>query len=118
MNDYFKKAGDLNVSGIDSDKLTTGNKMNDYFKSPGDIASNDITNIEEYLLTIVSGKKYDNECELGTLVGGGNTIVDFNKLQEMVKLGFNIVNAKYINDNMIMVEFQEYKKNDSRGMGR
>lgn len=137
MNDFFKKPGDLNAL----DKDISSKSMDSFFRKPGDVDSNrgmssffrnpgdiesasEVVNlntkkdIEEYLISIVSGKKYANESELGTLIGGGNTIVDLNRLQEMVDLGYNIVSAKYINNNMIMVEFQEFKKNDSRGMGR
>ncbi|MBQ2873024.1 MAG: hypothetical protein IJE89_03385 [Bacilli bacterium] len=106
---YFSRAGNLDEN---------------FFKRPGDIPETprkntlrSIDNIEEYLLKVVSGKKYDYVCELGTLVGGGNTIVDINRLQEMVNSGFNIISAEYINDNMIMVEFQEFRK-DTRGIRR
>ena len=92
MNRFFKKAGDL-----DSDK----------HKSVMNKAA-----IEEYLLTIVSGKKYDYECELGTLCGGGKTIVSFDRVKEMVDLGYNIISAKCINVNMIEVEYQQFRKNN------
>ena len=125
---YFKKAEDLSVGDkkVDSSVVTVKD-MGAFFKKAGDIIStktqNDlnfdnasVSEIKDYLLTIISDKKYDAECELGILCGGGNMIVDFQRLQEMVNSGYNIVSAEYINKNMIMVEFQEFKKSENRGM--
>ena len=117
---YFSKAGDL----VSEERTPSQKEVSPFFKTPGDIPeqspkiSTNAIDVEDYLLTIVSGKKYDSVCELGTLVGGGNIIVDFNRLQEMVDLGYNIVRAKYINDKMIEIEFQEFRKEDIKGMGR
>ena len=103
---YFSKPGDLS---------------DNYFKKAGDIQNtkrNDFSNknkIEKYLLSIVSGKKYRTVCELGTLVEGGNTIVDIETLQKMVESGVNIISAKYINDKMIMIEFQVFRQADTKG---
>ena len=122
-NNFFKVPGDIE-SVSKGDTIPTDSVERSFFKVPGDIESvskgdtKSTDSVEDYLVSIVSGKKYDYESELGTLIGAGKTIVDFNRLQEMVSLGFNIVSAKYINDKMIEIEFQEFKKDNVKGMVR
>ena len=113
-NNYFKPAGDLPVE----DK-----KDNNYFEPAGDLPSNkgleaSINEINNYLLSVVSGKRFDYECELGTLCGAGQTIVSFEELKTMVSEGNNIVKAECINPKMIVVEYQLYKKNNTNSFGR
>ena len=85
--------------------------MDRYFRPAGDLPSKSVKEeIDDYILAVVSGKKYEAICELGTLCGGGITIVSFNKFKDMVDNGYNIINAKYINNDMIEVEFQQFRK--------
>ena len=106
MDKYFKKADDL--SEIKDEKKES------YFHIAGDLdADKNETkkvDINDYLLTVVSGKKYDAVCELGVLMGVGRTIVNLEQLMKMVDEGYNIVSANVINvdRNMIEVEFQRY----------
>ena len=67
------------------------------------------------MLTVVSGKKYGNE--FGSMSSGGKTIVSLNQLKEMVDTGYNIINANYINQNMIEIEF-EYCEDKAARKGR
>lgn len=117
-NMYFKSAGDLDN---ESDKAFTPFKnpqeMVDSFRPAGDLGETIVGNskdeIEDYLLSVVSGKKeYENIC------GGGRTIVSFETLRDMVDSGYNIVSANYINSDMIEVEYQELGKNNNMGRGR
>ena len=114
---YFKPAGDL-----DDEKMYVEDS---FFRPAGDLSNNaskktnnneeivsklnnDIDKIRDYLLTIVSGKRYDNVCELGVLMGAGRMIVTLEELIKMVDEGYNIVSANVINANMIEIEFQRY----------
>jgi hypothetical protein len=137
MSNYFKRPGDLTVEGTEYFKrpgdLTV--EGTEYFKRPGDLPTENHQNeamlplqninkerstgtamteqqIKDYLLTIATGKKYGFESELGTLSGGGRTITTFEELNEMVATGYNIVSANYIGNNMIEVEFQQFRKNN------
>ena len=128
-NSYFKPAGDLSV---DEDKksrdMSTYFKPMDnlvdtndrgkinYFKPAGDlnVDNNDKTKLDEindYLITVVSGKKYPPVCELGVLMGAGIMVVNLEQLKELVESGHNIVSAKVINADreMIEVEIQRYE---------
>lgn len=106
MNDFFKPAGDL-----DSPKSN--------FRLSEDLTTKSIKDkIEDYILTVASGKKYEAISELGVLCGGGKIIVTFEKFQEMVNDGYNIISAKCINTNMIEVEFQQFKKDKIEGRVR
>ena len=95
---YFKRAGDLEP-------------VPNNFKPAGDLSGKSLKEeIKDYILSVTSGQRYNAVCELGTLCGGGMTIVTFDKLKEMVNEGYNIVSAKYINDTMIDVEFQQFRQ--------
>ena len=97
-----------------------------HFYAPGDLEDKSVVEkninpdslsvdeIKEYLLTIVSGKRYDSVCELGVLMGSGRIIVDFKRLQEMVAEGHNIVSAQCLSPDgkLIEVEFQKYEYNE------
>jgi hypothetical protein len=96
--DYFKPAGNLNeITEKINDNEEIINKLD-----------NNIDKINDYLLTVVSGKKYDGVCELGFLMGAGRTVVSLEELMKMVDEGYNIVSARVINAKMIEVEFQRY----------
>ena len=106
MNNFFKSAGNL-------DDVSRENK--NHFMKAGDLSYqkdnvDNKENINDYLVTIISGKKYPAVCELGVLMGAGRTIVNYNQLKRMVNEGYNIVNANVINNNsdMIEVEYQKY----------
>ena len=111
MNSFFKKAGDL----VEENK---------YLKPAGDLTNGfDFNNkskeeIDDYLLTVVSGKKYDSVCELGVLCGGGRMVVGYESFNKLLSDDVNIINAKYIGPNMIEVEFQQFKKDNNKGMVR
>ena len=98
--DYFKPASDLNKEIIIKN-ISEENKLK---------MINNIDEINDYLLTVVSGKKHPYVCELGVLMDGGRTIVSLKELQQMVDEGYNIVSARVINavSGMIEVEFQKY----------
>ena len=128
---YFKSAGDLaeevtkesNPFMMGGDLTDEVKKETNPFMMAGDLTDEvkNVTTVEDindYLLTVVSGKKIDYKCELGTLCGAGRTVVSLDKLKEMVLNGYNIVSAKCINSNMIDVEFQEYKKNTVNNIRR
>ena len=105
---YFRPAEDL----VDTKRKTVSEDK--YFRNPGDlnvgqnVTKNKLDEINDYLLTVVSGKKYDGVCELGVLMGSGRMIVSLEQLMKMVDEGYNIVSANVLNDNMIEVEFQKY----------
>ena len=141
-SDNFRRAGDLggfvNKRGNAVPKKEVKNNLyvksfrntsdygDSFFKSGGNLPSygrisNNAENggltekdINDYLLTVVSGKKYSYECELGTLCAGGCKIVNFTELKQMVEDGYNIVRANVIRVNMIEVEFQQFRKIDNR----
>ena len=104
MDKYFKKADDL---GVIKDE-----KKESYFHIAGDLTvdKNETKklDINDYLLTVVSGKKYDKVCELGVLMGSGRIIVNLEQLMKMVDEGYNIVSANVIGSNMIEIEYQKY----------
>ena len=138
--EIFRSAGNLggyNNKGVISKKedknnlymkpfRTASNSGDNFFRSAGDLSiNNDVVTvtqkdgltekeIDEYLLSVVSGEKYPYECELGTLCGGGCKVVNFMELKQMVQDGYNIVRAKTININTIEVEFQQFRKVDNR----
>ena len=122
MNEYFKVAGDLENHQVKDN--------NNYFKVAGNL-DNDVSNktnfndlksknimpkeeIEDYLITVVSGKKMGFECELGTLCGEGEMIVSFEQLKEMYENGnYNIVSAQVFNPEMITIVFENYSKTNT-----
>jgi len=131
MKDYFKPAGDVvepknmdELFRIPVEKEEIKNK-NGYFQAAGDLQiginepSRDysIQEIEDYLLTIVSGERI-SESKFGSLSGEGRMIVSFDRLKDMVNNGYNIVKAQCINPNMISIEFQEFRKDIPNGKMR
>ena len=86
----------------DSDLLRSDNKSCTVFEDG---------KISDYLLTVVSGKKYEPVCELGVLMGSGIMIVTLDQLRIMVDSGCNIVSANVINaeSGLVEIEYQEYK---------
>ena len=136
MNEFFKKAGDLdNIDNVEEkSRIISTFKKDEGVNSKSRVRINfpeneskdeDIntktslkTKMEDlerditlYLDSVVSGVKYDMECEMGTLCGEGNVIVSLNKLREMVDDGnYNIVSATYFNPDMIEVKYQEFSK--------
>lgn len=119
MNEYFKKAGDLDnniknksESNFDISHFKIAEDLNDVSKSVN-YQKEDISleEINYYFSKIVSGKEYDYECELGTLCGAGNCIVSFVELKKMVEEGtYNIISAQCFNPYMIEIRYQEYSK--------
>ena len=66
-----------------------------------------IENIKSYLKTIVSGREFEMECELGVLCSGGSCIVSFDELKNMIDEGtYNIISAECLNKDMISIEYQ------------
>ena len=98
----FEKAGDLETS-----------KQN-YFRPAGDLEVLTEEAIKDYLITIVSGKKYNYGNQFNNLASGGRMIVTFAKLKEMVDMGYNIINAQYLNKDMIEIEFEYYREENMR----
>ena len=98
FKNYFRFAGDLDVS----DKISGTKVVN---------SGNKIDKINEYLITVVSGKRYPAVCELGVLMGSGRMIVNLEELKNLVESGCNIVNANVINADreMIEIEVQRYE---------
>ena len=124
MNKYFKKAGNLDENYFRSasdlgepsviDNIRDENK---YFHPAGDLKVTNVnSNIDDYLLSVVSGEKYDSEL----VVGAGRIITDINRLKQMVDEGYNIVSAKCLHPtgSMIEVEFQKIRKDNNMGRGR
>ena len=100
-DDFFRPAGDLtDINSKMSKKINNNEKIIKKI--------NNIDEIKDYLITIVSGKKYDNVCELGVLMESGRIIVTLEELMKMVDEGYNIVSANVINANIIEIEFQRY----------
>ena len=131
MKDYFIPAGDIvepkntdEFFRIPAEKEEIKNK-NGYFQAAGDLQfginepSRDysIQEIEDYLLTVVSGERI-SESKFGTLSGEGRMIVSFDRLKDMVNNGYNIIKAECINPNMISIEFQEYRRDVGKGIMR
>ena len=110
-NDYFKPAGDLN-------EQPKNIKMNEFFKPAGDLDKTVEISMKEqqeifiknYLLEIISGKSLEEE---GNIIGGGSMIVSFSQLKNMVDADcYNFIKAEYLNPEMIIVEYQEYQKDN------
>ena len=109
MESYLRPAGDL-VETPES-----------YLRPTGVVngkEENIVDEINDYLTTVVSGEKFGYECPLGTLVAGGQSVVSFYGLKKMGDEGYNIVKAECLNPNMIAVEYQLYKKDNSKTFGR
>ena len=129
MDKYFKPMDSLEIK-----KGSEVNYADTYFKTPGDLTEENgvsqfriagdlvddnktngnkskIEQINDYLITVVSGEKYPAVCELGVLIGAGIMIVNLKQLKELVESGHNIVSAKVINYDaeMIEIEVQKYK---------
>lgn len=123
MNEFFKPAGDLDDVKVNDSNDTFNDSMGEFFRPAGDLSdiktdnyefdsSNiSVDNINNYLTSIVSGEKFEFQCELGKLCGEGSMIVSFEKLVSMVDSGnFNIVSANCISPDMIDIKYQEYSK--------
>ena len=107
MNKYFKVAADLL-----EEKKKLGSA---YFRPAGDLdGSSKIDDINDYLLTVVSGERYPSVFELGVLTDAGKKIVRLSELKKMVDEGYNIVSANVLSyfDKMIEVEFQKHVYNE------
>ena len=102
--EYFKPLEELNSSDIKDEHIGKKGKFNN------------LHDVEDYLLTVVSGKKYDSVCELGVLMGAGRMIVKLEQLIKMVDEGYNIVSAEIINfdRNMYEIEFQRYEYDEEK----
>ena len=105
--EYFVRAGNLDEA--------VSKQTPEYFTVAGDLDASDIKmdtskEINDYLLTVVSGKRYEPVCELGVLMGGGRMIVNLEELKNLVDTGHNIVFANVINaeKGLIEVEVQKY----------
>lgn len=111
INKGFKKAGDLETGFSSFEKQNS-------IKEESVVNSDSIKlkqEIEDYLITVVSGKKMGYESELGILSGSGIMFVSLDKLKEMYDSGnYNIVSAKFYNLEMIEVEYEFYSKNNSK----
>lgn len=122
-NKYFKVAGDL------KENSPQNTNQNSFFKPARNLteykqtklsvnqetSNNELTKeeIENYLITIVSGEPLDFENELGTICGGGKMIVTFKELQVMADTNcYNFIKAQCLNPNMIVIEYQQYKPFD------
>lgn len=118
MERFFKIAGDLNKKDTQY-----SNNENSYFRVAGslnnikdnnqnyNIMGKDNDDIKKYLDSIVSGKKYDFESELGTVSSEGAVIVSLSELREMVEDGnYNIIKANYINNEMVDIVYQQFNK--------
>ena len=118
MERFFKIAGDLNKKDTQY-----SNNENSYFRVAGslnnikdnnqnyNIMGKDNDDIKKYLDSIVSGKKYDFESELGTVSSEGAVIVSLSELREMVEDGnYNIIKANYINNEMVDIVYQHFNK--------
>ena len=119
MNEYFKKAGDLDSGDINKEsriKSTFNNKTVE--KNESRVRMNFSSKKEEiekdiisYLEQITSGKEFDDECELGVLCGAGEMIMSLKQLRDMVATGtYNIIKTEWFNSEMILVKYQEYSK--------
>lgn len=100
---HFRPLGDLDEEALEEDDL----------RLPDEQINTSLSSLEKinnYLLTVVSGKRYEPVCELGVLMGGGRMVVNLEQLQNLVDTGHNIVFANVINAErgMIEVEVQKY----------
>jgi len=106
MSDYFRPAGNLN----DENFFKPAGNLDSEIVNSTSVKSNagvTIDEINDYLESIVSGKKYPDA------IGAGNIIVTFSRLRDMVDMGFNIVSAKCINPELIEIEFQELRRENT-----
>lgn len=121
MDEFFKPAGELDDIKVNSFNDNCNEGMNEFFKPAGDLTNEkvdeyefnisnvSIDNINNYLSSIVSGERFEFQCELGMLCGEGSMIVSFEKLINMVDSGnFNIISAQCISPDMIDIRYQEY----------
>ena len=88
--------------------------MSKYFKVAGNLSNkkkSKLDEINDYLITVVSGEKYPSVCELGVLMGAGRMVVNLEQLKQLVETGHNIVSANVINADreMIEVEVQRFE---------
>lgn len=106
MNEYFKKAGDLDVESKNI-------KSNSYFKKADDLIDNtiesDMTLDELNLSDIVSGVEYDFVSDRGVVISAGSVIVSKDELIKMIDdSSYNIIKATYLNDEMIHIDYQQF----------
>ena len=101
--------------------------QNSFFSTPEEKVVNKDTSrrdkINDYLLTVVSGKK-ESYSDDSISIEGGNLIVSFKELQELVDRGCNIIKAEclYVDENvpdgskdMISIEYERVvKKSEMR----
>lgn len=105
----------LKNKGVSVEKQILKNSLKPAGDLAGDINMNRSAlktkkDIDDYLLTIVSGKTYGSVCELGVLVDQGSIIVSLEELKRMVNEGYNIISAQCLNANigLIDVKYQCY----------
>ena len=100
---HFRALGDLDEEVLEKDDL----------RLPDEQINTSLSSLEKinnYLLTVVSGKRYEPVCELGVLMGGGRMVVNLQQLQNLVDTGHNIIWANVINADrgLIEIEVQKY----------
>lgn len=121
MDNYFKPAGNIEEQQQSYFK-PAGNlqkeeeKGNQYFQPAENIEShqqignikNEEVEINEYLKSIVTGKR--TPPEFGHFpVAGGQKLVSLEELKEMVSRGDNIIKAEYFEEmKKIMIEFESF----------
>lgn len=123
MDKYFTQGGDLtgsinNEYPIERENIT-GNFFNpagDLTDSPKEEKTTTITNmdpIQNYINSIVSGTKFPDECDLGTLCSEGELIVSLAELDVMsTDESYNIISAEYFNSEMVVIHYQKYTKDN------
>lgn len=119
-NKYFQTAGDLDDEAL-AEKIEPQNEKNkDTFlklnqKHGKNILEQEkINSINKYIDSIVTGKFYEYESELGTLIGGGYILVTLAELKQMAEDdSYNIIKAICLNSKVIAVEYQQFEKENS-----
>ena len=106
MNSYFRPAGDLEESNglrMPTEKdLEPSIKLPNGFKRAGDLDEPQ----QNY---------FRPAGDLEESIG--RKIVTLDELNKMLEMGYNVINAHYINNDMIEVEF-EYYQEEKKGKGR
>lgn len=127
MNNNFYNPGDLNDNGfkvagnLESEKNSSfynpGSLSDNGFKVADNLEQNNISvkdnnstnEVEEYLKSVVTGKK--TPPEFGHFpIAAGQKFVSFDELKAMVDRGDNIIKAEYFEQmEKILIEFETFE---------
>ena len=102
MDEYFKPAGELDSPTKKESEQKNAQLLDKNLSEE---------KVKEFLTSISSGKSYPGKSELGIVCSGGIRLVSIVQLIDMVNQGnYNIISAKYINNEVVEIKFQELLK--------